>query len=337
LIQLQVGGTPNYPWTSAKVLAPLLLSTILLLPLFILVETWYPDPLIPLRLFRIRNFIFTMIFTFGLGASFFTVTIFLPQRMQLVNGLSPVKAGVRMLPQLVFLGVLSPIASRLVVDTMSYRPLMVFSGAIGAIGTGLLSTLTVATNFPQQYGFEVMTGCSIGVTITVSTIIVQFSTEREHLAAATGFQSFVRQLGGLVGIAVATAILNARVTAHLDVFKNIPSSPLSSRTLRDAITQNPAGLLGMLDPTTMAYVREAYSDGFAKLFIGASGWFVIATISAFFLTHIFPDELVRRAIEKKGNKGNNVLESNDVREKPDAEKGAPATGNGVPSIEDAEE
>jgi hypothetical protein len=49
----------------------------------------------------------------------------------------------------------------------------------------------------------------MNVTITVSTIILQFPTEREHLAAATGFQSFVRQLEGLVGIAVATAILNA--------------------------------------------------------------------------------------------------------------------------------
>jgi hypothetical protein len=81
----------------------------------------------------------------------------------------------------------------------------------------------------------------------------------------------VRQLGGLVGIAVATAILNARVTANLGVFMNVLSSPLSSRILRDAITPNSAGWLGISNPTTRAYVREAYGDRFAKLFIAARG------------------------------------------------------------------
>ena len=334
-------------------LAPLLISTVGFLPLFLLVEKLHPEPLVPLRLFHLRNFTFTMIFTFGLGAGFFTLTIFLPQRMQIVDALSPIAAGIRMLPQLTLLGALSPVAGALVVATLSYRPLMVLSTAIGAVAAGLLSMLTVDTNFPQQYGFEAMAGFSIGVTITVSTMIVQFSTPRKDLATATGFQSFVRQLGALVGIAVATAILNARVAARLAVFEGVTGSPLGSEALRQAITQNPTGILKTLDPASRRYVREAYSDGFGKLFIAAAGWFAIAGIATLFLAHVLPDVLLetrkrKRAMNFKNEKGTNAEEGvgvnpqqergNDGEELESAgnERASPMSGGLTPSPEEVD-
>lgn len=290
--QLQVGGV-EFPWVSATVLAPLIISACIF-PAFLYVESLHPEPLVPLRLFRQRNFIFIIIFTLCLGAGFYTLTIFLPQRMEVVNLLSAITSGVRMLPQLVLIGTLSPFAGAAVVLTKSYRPLMWFASALGPIGAGLLSILKADTNFSQQYGFEVIVGISVGVTITVSTMIVQFSTDRPDLASATGFQTFARQLGALIAIAISTAVLNSRVDSKLELAG-------ISEELRSAITASPATVLssGQLDDSTKLYVQEAYSDGFSKVFVEAAAWLAVGALATWGLIHILPKEIEERGRKPK--------------------------------------
>lgn len=299
--QLQVGGV-EFPWVSATVLAPLIISACIF-PAFLYVESLHSEPLVPLRLFRQRNFIFIIIFTLCLGAGFYTLTIFLPQRMEVVDLLSAITSGVRMLPQLVLIGTLSPFAGAAVVMTKSYRPLMWFSSALGPIGAGLLSILKADTNFPQQYGFQVIVGISVGVTITVSTMIVQFSTDRPDLASATGFQTFMRQLGALVAIAVSTAILNGRVNDKLEL------AGISSE-LRSAITASPATVLssGELDDSTRQYVQEAYSDGFSQVFVEAAAWLAVGAVATWGLIHILPKELEERGRKPKSEVADRDLE-----------------------------
>ncbi|KAK7047809.1 hypothetical protein VNI00_006137 [Paramarasmius palmivorus] len=281
--QLQVGGTDGYPWVSAKVLTPLIVS-FCILPVFAYVETQHPEPIVPLRLFKIRNVSLILVFTLALGAGLYTHTIFLPQRMQVVDGLTPINAGVRMLPLLLLLGFLSPFAGAAVMLSRSYRPLMWFATSVGAVGAGLLSTLSLPTNFSRVYGFETLVGFSIGVTITVSTIIIQFCVERRDLAAATGFQSFIRQLGGLVAIAVSTAVLNDSVNASFRSNVQLAGSP----SLLEGVLKSPTGVIPSLDPALSTFIREAYSKGFSKTFIQAAAWLTVGALATFGLKHQLP-------------------------------------------------
>ncbi|PCH43247.1 MFS general substrate transporter [Wolfiporia cocos MD-104 SS10] len=281
---LQVGGTNGYPWVSAKVLAPLIVSACLL-PLFVFVERRHPEPMVPPSLFNQRNFAFIIIFTLCLGAGFFTTTIFLPQRMEVVDLRSPISAGVRMLPQLLTLGVLSMLSGAAVVITRSYRLLLSIAAMLGAVGCGLLSTLSAHTHYSAQYGFEALVGVSVGVTIPVSTMVVQFSTPRRDLAPATGVQSFARQLGALVGIATDTALLNARVRRRL------AGLPGLSAAAAEGIIQDPSGVLPKLPATQRAYVQQAYADGFSKVFIAGAAWLAFGALATLVLQHILPPEL----------------------------------------------
>uniref|UniRef100_A0A0W0G9H5 Putative MFS general substrate transporter n=1 Tax=Moniliophthora roreri TaxID=221103 RepID=A0A0W0G9H5_MONRR len=252
---LQVGGTDGYPWVSVQVLAPLIIS-FCILPVFAFVETRHPEPVIPLRLFRVRNICFILIFTLALGAGLFSHAIFLPQRMQVVDGVSPVTAGVRMLPLLLPVGCLSPFAGAMVMLTKSYRPLMWFASSIGAIGAGLLSTVTVPTKFSHIYGFEAMT--------------------------------FIRQLGGLVAIAISTAILNDSVEKSLGSNARLASSP----GLLEGILKSPTSVLPSLDPATSLIIRQAYSKGFSVTFIQASAWLAVGALATFGLVHYLPDRFL---------------------------------------------
>ncbi|KAF9267053.1 MFS general substrate transporter [Marasmius fiardii PR-910] len=284
---LQVGGTSGYPWTSAKVLAPLVIS-FCIIPVFVYVETLHPEPVLPLRLLKVRNVSLILLFSLTLGAALFTHTIFLPQRMQIVDGLSPITAGVRMLPLLLLLGCLSPFAGAAVVLTKSYRPLMWFSSSVGAVGAGLLSTISIPTSFPHLYGFETLVGFSIGVTITVSTIITQFCVERRDLAVATGFQTFIRQLGALIAIAVATAIVNDTVDSSLRSNIELQNSP----ALLEGILASPTDVMDVLDEGLRVFVREVYSKAYSKAFIQGAAWMAVGAILTFGLAHQLPPRLM---------------------------------------------
>ncbi|KAL0576002.1 hypothetical protein V5O48_005969 [Marasmius crinis-equi] len=286
---LQVGGTDGYPWASAKVLVPLVIS-FCLIPTFIYVETLHSEPILPLRLLRIRNVSLILLFSFTLGAGLYTHSIFLPQRMQIVNGLTPIKAGVRMLPLLLLIGFLSPFAAALVIHAKSYRPLMWFASSVGAVGAGLLSTITIPTYFSRVYGFEALVGLSLGVTITISTIIAQWCVERRDLAATTGFQTFIRQLGGLVAIAVSTAIINDTVNTALQANSLLANSPALLR----GILESPTDALSQpgLDDALRLFVREAYSKAYSRTFVQGAAWMAAGAAVTFGLAHKMPPQLL---------------------------------------------
>ncbi|EPQ52809.1 MFS general substrate transporter, partial [Gloeophyllum trabeum ATCC 11539] len=170
-LSLQIGGTPGYPWVSATVLTPLIIS-VLIIPAFIFVELRVKEPVLPLRLFTFRykpepasahvvnladrtdpasgaksyippenpNFLLMIAYTLALGCAFFSINVDLPQRLQVVDGRSPMRAGVAMLPILVPVGLISPFAAVMIVKTRSYRPLLWISAALAPVGAGLIST-----------------------------------------------------------------------------------------------------------------------------------------------------------------------------------------------------
>ncbi|KDQ58087.1 hypothetical protein JAAARDRAFT_206806 [Jaapia argillacea MUCL 33604] len=341
-LSLQIGGTPGYPWISAKVLAPLAIS-VALIPVFLWVETRHPEPILPLRLFRSSsasasdstqevtpvppspNFNLMIIYTICLGAALYSTTVFLPQRLQIVDSLSPIGAGVKMLPILLPTGLLSPFAGATVMLSKSYRPLMSIAAALGAIGAGLLSTINggggTNTNFGRMYGYEVIEGICIGVTITVSTIIIQFSVHRKDLATATGFQSFSRMLGGLIGIAISTAIVNVRVSEKLDAAA-LTSQVFANPGVRAGIMQGPTVVIPSLDPQSQAIVKEAYSSAYSLIFVVVAVWFGVGAVSTLGLKHIFPEVGAAVTREEDGE------EMAVRREKGEENSGQVEEGNG---------
>lgn len=97
LIALSWGGT-MYSWSSAAVLAPLIIG-ILLGFVFILVEMKLVDlPLIPMYIFRNMTVAASMATTFCNGAAFYATLYYLPQYFQVVRGESPIQSAVDMLP-----------------------------------------------------------------------------------------------------------------------------------------------------------------------------------------------------------------------------------------------
>ena len=252
-----------------------------ILPIFLWLQTKVTEPVIPLRLFKDLNTCIGILVTMCIGAGFFTLCIFLPQRMQIVNGKSPLNAGVRMLPLLALTGTSSALAGASVKWLKGYRLQIWFGMIIGSIGCGLISSLGVDSPFARQYGYQVLVGVSFGLCIVCSTVVIQLNSSRADLASAMGTQSFVRQIGGLISIAIGTALINSRVNSAID-HEGLPANILVS----------PEEVLKTVPPQVLAVARHAYSVGYSRAFIVAAVWFALGTVVSFALRHYMPEDFL---------------------------------------------
>jgi uncharacterized membrane protein YdcZ (DUF606 family) len=150
------------------------------------------------------------------GFPFMTVIITLPQRFQIVNGLSPVAAGIRMLPLLLLTGVGAAFTGILCSKKNVSFYLLVASLCLQIVGTALLSILpTDEAIRSSQYGIQVILGFSFGVGLVSLIICCRVEVELEDHAVAIGAITQVRVLGGVIGLAIVQATLIADLKSRL--------------------------------------------------------------------------------------------------------------------------
>ena len=130
------------------------------------------EPIFPLRLLKDRVMVGMMSSAFFIGFPFVSIVVNIPQRAQAVNGLSPVRAGIALLPLLLT----SPFATAVQgILTSNYKVppfyLMLTGAVLQLVGVGLTSSLPTDGYkiAPQQYGYEVIMG--IGFGLSLSTVL----------------------------------------------------------------------------------------------------------------------------------------------------------------------
>lgn len=171
--------------------------------------------------------------------------IFLPQRFQLENSLSPVQAGVRMLVVLVVSSIATGLAAYICIFKNIMFPLIIIAIAFQVLGLGLMSSLpTTGDIVARQYGFQAILGFGFGVSMSVLPLIARMEVGHldhckltkpmnEYLPPSSIFQgshvltcsnapavnmaavSQIRTLGGVIGVAIGDVILSARVWSKL--------------------------------------------------------------------------------------------------------------------------
>src|SRR5215813_10631514 len=199
----------DHGWTSVTVLPPLVIG-VLLMVAFIGWELRAREPMLPLHLFRNRGFTVTnaasLLMFFGMFGSIFLLAQFL----QVVQGYSPLEAGIRTLPWTAMPVLVAPIAGSLS-DRIGGRPLLVIGLALQAIGLGWLAavmspTVAYATLVPAF----VVSGIGMSLFFAPVANVVLGSVRRAEEGIASGANNAIRELGGVFGVAVLGAVFSAR-------------------------------------------------------------------------------------------------------------------------------
>src|SRR5215471_12723107 len=194
---------PRDGWTASETAT--LLVGVLTLAAFVVVEMRSPNPMLPLGLFRSRQFTVTNLVTFvvyaALGASFFL----LPIQLQRVVGFSPVAAGAALTPITVVMLFLSARAGRLAQRIGPRLPM-----TLGPILAGAGFTLYVRIGPGSTYIADVLPGAlvmALGLALTVAplTATVLASAGEENAGIASAVSNEVARTAGLMAVAVLPA------------------------------------------------------------------------------------------------------------------------------------
>ena len=206
---------PSYGWGDPLVALPLVLGTACLV-LFILRERRFPDPMLPLELFRRRNFAAGNLATFaiygGLSGAFF----FLPIFLQGVAGYSAVKAGLALIPMTVVMFLTAKRFGALA-DRIGPRPLMTAGPLIAAVGMALLMRLDADTSYLTDVVPAVLLfGLGMSMVVAPLTATVLADADQEHAGVASGVNNAISRVAGLVAIAAVGAVVAAQFSSELD-------------------------------------------------------------------------------------------------------------------------
>ncbi|HEX2174649.1 MAG TPA: MDR family MFS transporter [Nocardioidaceae bacterium] len=230
---------PDHGWGSSLGLG-LVGAGVLLVLLFVVVESRVSEPIIPLELFRDGVFSLSIVYTFITGFAMFGAMIFLPMRLQVVDGMSPTTSGLAMLPMVVGIFATSITSGRLMSRTGRYKVFPILAAATIAGGLLLLASLDVDSPYWHAGVAMFVLGAGLGLQMQILVTVVQNAVDRRHMGAATSSVTFFRQMGGSFGTAVFGAIITSQVTAHLaDLLPGLPPGETPNTSDVEAIRALP--------------------------------------------------------------------------------------------------
>lgn len=192
-------------WDSLEVMGSLALG-VALLAAFLIWENRTTAPLLPLRLFRDRSFsvanIVGLIFSFGVFGSIFILIQFL----QIVQGYTPLQAGVLTMPWTLAPMVVAPIAG-LIAPRVGTRTLVTIGLALQAIGLfWFAATMTATVEYSAMLPAFIFAGIGMGLVFAPLTTAVLATMQPDDHAKASGTNASLREIGVALGIAVLTAV-----------------------------------------------------------------------------------------------------------------------------------
>lgn len=254
-----LGGTV-YPWSSMPVLLLLVIAPIAILG-FISAERRASEPVMPLDLFRIRNFQAANSVNLLVGMAMFGTIAFMPMFLQVVKHVDPISSGLYLVAMMAGLIGTSFVAGRFISATGRYKVLPTLSTAILTVAMLLLTTVGPETPMWQITAYLFLVGIGIGPTMSVGIVSIQTSVPREHLGVGTASANMFRLIGGAIGTSVFGAIFSAGLVRHVQ-----PTMPGV-----DDVRSLTATMVDRLDPVQQAQVLQGFSDALSPVyFVGAA-------------------------------------------------------------------
>jgi EmrB/QacA subfamily drug resistance transporter len=203
----------SHGWTSIPVLSALVFG-VLGVAAFVAWELRVARqggaPMLPMSLFRIRGFaavnVTALLFSLGMFGSIFL----LAQALQNVYGYSPLQAGVRTLPWTAMPLLIAPLAGP-VSDRIGGRPLLVSGLVLNAAGLAwMAAVLSTGMSYAALVGPFVLSGVGMALFFVPIATVALGVVPNQFQGIASGANNALRELGGVLGIAVLSSVFSAR-------------------------------------------------------------------------------------------------------------------------------
>jgi len=245
-----------------------LTAGVIVLILFLFVESRLSQPMLPLTLFRSRTFAGTNFLTFLLYAALGGTLFFLPLNLIQVQHYSPTAAGAVLLPFILIMSLLSRWAGGLVARYGPKLPLIV-GPVITAVAYLLFLLPGIGGNYWTNFFPPVVVlGLGMAVTVAPLTTTVMNSISQNRAGTASGVNNAVARTASLVAIAVLGVVMIQVFTTNLNrrlTGANLPASvaqQLQAQSIKLAAIDIPENL----EQETRQLIRRAVDESFVSGF-----------------------------------------------------------------------
>ncbi|MFF9093006.1 DHA2 family efflux MFS transporter permease subunit [Streptomyces sp. NPDC014802] len=273
-----LGGT-TWDWGSPQIVGLAVLG-VALAGAFVAVERRAAEPVLPLKLFRIRTFTLSAVISFIVGFAMFGAMTYLPTFLQVVQGVSPTLSGVHMLPMVFGLLLSSTLSGQIVSRTGRWKVFPITGTAVTTIGLLLLHRLDEHSSTAEMSAYFFVFGLGLGLVMQVLVLIVQNAVSYEDLGVATSGATFFRSIGASFGVAIFGTVFASRLGDKLtDAFRGVK---LPAGASADALKADPRGI-GALPPSLRPAALHAYATSITDVFLYAAPVAFLGFLLAWFL------------------------------------------------------
>jgi len=205
---------PASSWSTVNVL--ITVTGVALLVVFVVLEGRHPDPLLPLELFRSRQFTSANLVTFTVYAALAGALFLLPVQLQLVAGFSPVQAGAATLPITVMMLLLSARMGRLSARIGPRTPMTIGPIVAGLAMVWLTRVGAGSTYLGDVIGPMLLFGLGLSFTVAPLTSTVLAAAPDHQAGIASAINNDVARIAGLLAVAVLPALAGLTPAAYAD-------------------------------------------------------------------------------------------------------------------------
>ena len=255
LLGLTWGGQ-TYPWNSPQVIGALAGAAVFF-AVFIIVERFASEPVLPLSLFKNQVFASASVLSLGVGAVILALAYYLPLFLQGVLGESATNSGAVITPLTVSIVIGASASGFLVARTGRYQWLTIAGATVLCAGVFLLSRMTATTALLQAAIFMVLAGIGLGIFFSILTLAVQNAIPRTQMGVGTAATRYLQQAGSTLGIAVVGTVVNNTVAS--DIATRLPAGAQQLTPQGIAAATNPQVLVNPTYQNTLVSTAKQFA------------------------------------------------------------------------------
>ncbi|MFE0603106.1 DHA2 family efflux MFS transporter permease subunit [Streptomyces sp. NPDC058892] len=269
----------TWGWGSARIIGVAVLGTLLLVA-FLLVERKAAEPVLPLKLFRIRTFALCSAISFVVGFAMFGAMVYLPTFLQIVQGVSPTMSGVHMLPMVIGMLISSTASGQIVSRTGRWKVFPIAGTAVTALGLLLLHQLQRTSSTWEMSVYFFVFGAGLGLVMQVLVLVVQNAVSYADLGVATSGATFFRSIGASFGVAIFGTVFTNQLDDKLAA--SLAGVTLPADAGIPQLEADPRAI-GALPASLRPRVLDAYATSITDVFLYAVPVVLVAFVLACFL------------------------------------------------------
>lgn len=281
LLLVLTWGGQRYEWGSSTIVG-LATAAVVLGAAFLVWETKAKEPVLPLRLFKNPVIAIASTVLFISFLSFFSVLVYLPLFMQVVQGADATDSGLLLVPMMLGVIVSTFVSGRLITKTGRYKIYPVLGLAVVPVAMFLFSTMDTTTSVLTTSLYMVIFGLGFGVVSPVLMIAVQNAVDRRELGTASAAAGFFQALGSAIGVAVFGALLNHQLSSNLA--RELPPAAHVSGDAK-ALLSSPEQIRALPTGVHDAVVRSV-EGGLHVVFLAAIGVAVVGFLFMLMLKEV---------------------------------------------------